>query len=911
MRVLIVAAVVMACVLPKYKEAPAAKWDCHFAPGSALCGGAFRRIPFDVREHRPVSVARTVFSNMELWRMGTEQTSLIISDDVPAKAGTLEDTLYFLASAIIVVPLCKQIKLSPVLGFLLAGFALGPKCLGLFDDIESIDQLAEIGILFLLFEQGLELSTERLQKLSKYAFGLGTLQVAGSALVIAGVAAFGGGAALESIAQMDIISSVLRPDQLTVIGVSLALSSSAFVLKVLQELNLAPTTLGQAALGVLLFQDIAVVPLLVLLPVIEDNSGSGLNTSSLATFVAQAVAGLGAIALLGGTVLKQLFRLVATAKSPETFVGLCIFCVLGMSQLTATLGLSNTLGAFLAGTLLAESSYRTQIEADIMPFRGLLLGLFFLTTGAQVEPDILLQEWETSLILLFGIILCKVAVVFAFAPFFGLSARQGVKLGFILGGGGEFAFVIFTLAGKLAVLPLLTIKLLRGVVVVSMALTPLLAWLGDRASSLWPETKESVKSVEDRTASLDSSAGDEETATLVLILGMGPVGQQVASVLTGFSSLGVKWIGMDVDASTVMALRKMGQPVYYGDGTKLAVVSASSMLAPPKIIVVAYSGASQRAKAVERLKSTFPQTPVITHAANADTFRNISMVSMQNSRGEVESHLRDRDVHIVSSSSEVGVRLGRELLHRLFEVPTGVSDCIIQQVREETERRLVTASLQGSDELSNIDTVEGNSLPEADAKEGCRLDDVEDSLYFVGSSIEACDDVWNAIDLADLHIDDARQVLDSFESLSLLELAAGSDLQDFVAKVSGTSGEVVEFNLKQVSYEPGDTIFAKGDVGCEMFIIAAGECIGTVPSRDGGPDVEITRFKAGDYFGEIALLTDDTRAASVIAKTQMQVLSIDRQTFFRLVESGALSLQSLEERVRCLNWPVVLPNASS
>ena len=249
---------------------------------------------------------------------------------------------------------------------------------------------------------------------------------------------------------------ITRVDEAVVIGAALSLSSSAFVLKLLQEKNQLSSLFGSACLGVLLLQDIAVVPLLVLLPIIESNAGPlplEVQLSILGGTFLKAILGLGGILVVGGGIVRYLFSLVAQTKSSETFVALCLFVAVGTGALTDAIGLSSTLGAFTAGTLLAESNYRNQIESDIKPFRGLLLGLFFLTTGATVDLSEILNNLPTVLALLSGLIAFKAVIITALAKLFGLSRGDSVRTGFILSGGGEFAFVVLNLADKLHVLP--------------------------------------------------------------------------------------------------------------------------------------------------------------------------------------------------------------------------------------------------------------------------------------------------------------------------------------------------------------------------------------------------------------------------------------------------------------------------
>lgn len=341
---------------------------------------------------------------------------------------------------------------------------MGPAGLHLFTDLNDMEALADFGVLFLLFEQGLELTVDRLKALKSYAFGMGVWQVLLTTAAFSLFPFVGGVKFLETFVRSSAeLVEISRVDEAVVIGAALSLSSSAFVLKILQEKGQLGTKIGAASLGILLLQDIAVVPLLVLLPILENNAGPVPVIDQVVLLGAvflKAFLGLGGILILGGAVVRFLFSLVAQTKSSETFVALCLLVALGTGALTDSLGLSSTLGAFTAGTLLAESNYRTQIESDIKPFRGLLLGLFFLTTGASVEPGVIEKDWPTVLALLTGLIGFKATITTALGPSYGLTLSESVRTGLLLSGGGEFAFVVLTLAGKLGVLPDELVKIL-------------------------------------------------------------------------------------------------------------------------------------------------------------------------------------------------------------------------------------------------------------------------------------------------------------------------------------------------------------------------------------------------------------------------------------------------------------------
>ena len=566
----------------------------------------------------------------------TQVPELNILTNVDEETGTLyplgNDLLIFLCATIGIVPLFKWLKASPVIGFLSAGLLMGPAGLKLFSDLDDMESLADFGVLFLLFEQGLELTVDRLKSLSAYAFGMGTLQVVLCTAAFFIFPFIGGVQFLEFFvnAQSNVVD-ITRVDEALVIGAALSLSSSAFVLKILQEKGQLSTKFGAASLGILLLQDIAVVPLLVLLPIIESNSGPMPLSAQLtllgATFL-KALLGLGGILVIGGNFVRYLFSLVAQTRSSETFVALCLLVALGTGALTDQLGLSSTLGAFTAGTLLAESNYRTQIEADIKPFRGLLLGLFFLTTGASVDPTVIQEQFPTVIALLGGLITFKAIIISLLGPYFGLSKAESVRTGFILSGGGEFAFVVLTLAGKLEVLPDQLAKILVGVVVLSMALTPYLSMLGDKAADFIDslEGNNNLKEIQKSSFASEGGHGDGigSNTDVVVICGFSHFGENIARVLTNtdvmtlFNSKSekeIKYVAFDLDPNLVVKGFKEGKRVLYGDGSQPPVLSTAG-IENPRAFVVTYTDPELCFKSVERLREAFPSTPILTRASD-------------------------------------------------------------------------------------------------------------------------------------------------------------------------------------------------------------------------------------------------------------------------------------------------------
>jgi Kef-type K+ transport system membrane component KefB len=396
------------------------------------------------------------------------------------------DLITFLAASVLVVPVSKVLKVTPVLGFLLLGCAIGPYGFGLFSNTEADIKLGDFGILFLLFIEGLNLSPDRLEKLGSF-FQLGVSQMLLSIGFFFFSVLFLGPQLLtffELFIPLD--DQLLRPifsSPVTAfcIAAAGALSSSAFALPVLKEKGWEGRADGIAALAVLLLQDLAVAPLLVIIPLL---AGSGPQDNfSFLLLVAKATFGFGGVLALGSVVLRQLFEVVASSRSSETFVAATLLVAVGMGAIAEELGLSSTTGAFAAGVLLAGTKFRAAIEADIKPFEGILLGVFFLTAGATLDPSLVLHEWPTLLTGIIIFILAKAGLLLiAGESALGLRSRaDAVRVAVLLSGGGEFAFIIFRLAENLGVLPHDLGELLTASVIISMSLTPL---LGEAAEAL-------------------------------------------------------------------------------------------------------------------------------------------------------------------------------------------------------------------------------------------------------------------------------------------------------------------------------------------------------------------------------------------------------------------------------------------
>ncbi|KAJ6385525.1 hypothetical protein OIU77_028663 [Salix suchowensis] len=585
--------------------------------------GQFSFVSGNIFEGKSLSTSRLSGSRgmyMSRHRLGHwERSRICAAVDVAGAIDVINDlgldTLTFLGVTVVVVPVFKLIRASPILGFFFAGIVLNQ--FGLIRNLTDVKVLSEWGILFLLFEMGLELSLARLKALAKYAFGMGLTQVVLSTLAFT---AFElppndaiGTRILEFLfhSRPDLVN-IRSIDEAVVIGAALSLSSSAFVLQLLAEKGELPTRFGSATLGILLLQDIAVVPLLVILPVLESQN---LVEESIWPMLAQeslkALGGLGLLSLGGKYLLRRVFEVVAEARSSEAFVALCLLTVAGTSLLTQKLGFSDTLGAFLAGALLAETNFRTQIEADIRPFRGLLLGLFFVTTGTSVDTQLLLREWPNVLSLLAGLIAIKTMIITAIGPRVGLTLQESVRIGLLLSQGGEFAFVVFSLANSLGVLPLELNKLLIIVVVMSMALTPLLNDVGRRAA----EFIEDKFDTEDKVAEVNFNVSEP-----VVIVGFGQMGQVLANFLSAPLASGIDgnfvgwpYVAFDLNVSVVKASRKLGFPILYGDGSLPAVLQSAG-ISSPKAFMIMFTGRRRTTEAVQRLRLAFPGIPIYGRA---------------------------------------------------------------------------------------------------------------------------------------------------------------------------------------------------------------------------------------------------------------------------------------------------------
>lgn len=453
----------------------------------------------------------------------------------------LYEALILLLAAVLVVSLFRYIKASPVLGYLMAGVLIGPYSFGLITEVEHIKVLGELGVVFLLFTLGLKVPLQRLTVLRRYVFGLGFSQVTLTSLAIAGACYMMG----------------QTPEASILIGSALALSSTAVVMRVLSDNNEFALRHGRVSFSVLLFQDLAVVVLLVLQSTIGDEStslGYEFALAGVKAFVA-----LIAIVLIGRVILRPLYRGIAHLGYPELFIPVTLLVVLTTAVLTAQFGLSMELGAFLAGLLLSETEYRHQVEADINPFYGLLMGTFFMSVGMSINLDLLQQNFVfilQSLILLLAI---KTFILHFLCRLFGIPRPSSLRVALLLSTGGEFLFILIGPAITSGLVSDHLGQLLYSTVAISMAFTPLLALLGKFITDRWMEQE-----AEASTKTTIEEIGDLKNH--VIVCGYGRVGKLVASLLTKRL---VPFVAIDNDMARVSEGRANGLPIFYGDARRM------------------------------------------------------------------------------------------------------------------------------------------------------------------------------------------------------------------------------------------------------------------------------------------------------------------------------------------------------
>jgi glutathione-regulated potassium-efflux system ancillary protein KefC len=585
----------------------------------------------------------------------------------------LHQAVIFLVATVVMVPLFKRLALGSVLGYLAAGVVIGPYGIGLVSDVESILHFAELGVVLFLFVIGLELQPSRLWELRRVVFGLGTTQMVATTVVVGAVAlALGVGAPVALVA-----------------GVGLSCSSTAFALQLLAEKNQLTRDYGQASFGILLFQDLAVIPMLAIMPLL---GGGGTDAAANAPIWLSAakIVGVLAVVFLGGRyVVRPIFRTIANLHSQELMTAAALLIVVGTALLVSAVGLSMSLGAFLAGVLLAGSEYKHELETDIEPFKGLLLGLFFIAVGMSANVGLLSSRPLLVIALVVGLTAVKLAVLFGIGRRALGASEPALSLGVVLSQGGEFAFVLFNLAVAQSVMDAALADLLIVVVTLSMALTPLLYLIHERLVRPRFATRVAARAFD----------VPEDDQAPVIIAGFGRVGQVVGRVLRARR---IRFTALDISPEHIDFIRRFGNKVFYGDAGRLDLLRSAGA-GRAKIFVLAVDTPEASLKIGAEILEHFPNLTIYARARNRQHAYRLLDLGIH---------------HVYRETIASSVELTEGVLEGLG-MPQEVADETVRRFRELDERMLLESYQYQHDmgkltEMANRARVELEQLFEKD-----------------------------------------------------------------------------------------------------------------------------------------------------------------------------------------------------
>ena len=551
----------------------------------------------------------------------------------------IKEIVVFLVSAVLVVPLFQRLRVSPILGYLAIGALIGPHGLGVIDDVEGVQRLAELGVVFLLFTVGLELSVERLWAMRRSVFGLGMAQVVVTGIII-GLVAWGWGNSTEAA---------------IVLGACLALSSTAVVMQLLIERGELGSRAGRTCFSILLFQDLAVVPILFAVTVFGQSSEGSVLTD-LGVVALKALGAVAAIMIAGRLLLRPLFKLVSGTRSPELFTGMILLAILGTAFGTGVAGLSMALGAFLAGLLLAETEFRHQVETDIAPFKGLLLGLFFISVGMAIDFGQVADKAFWLALSVVGLIVLKAVIAIGLCLLFGVPRGAAVEAGLLLGQAGEFAFVVVGAAVAVGLMPDPVGQFMLIVASLSLVVTPFLAILARRAGAMITSSE----------ASGTLSPGPEDDEALeghVLIAGYGRVGRTVARLLEVQT---VQYVALDINAARVTEARKRGVPAFYGNASRREVLERLGARRAAAIVIT-LDDPTASAQAVASIRQAWPELKIYVRS------RDVQHTTELIAAGATEA---------VPEAIESSLQLAGQVLQALG-TPLDAVNLLLAQVREQ------------------------------------------------------------------------------------------------------------------------------------------------------------------------------------------------------------------------------------
>ena len=597
----------------------------------------------------------------------------------------LQSSLVYLGAAVLAVPLARLAGLGSIIGYLAAGIVIGPWGLKLVTDAQAMLHFAEFGVVLMLFLVGLELEPKRLWSLRRPIFGWGSAQLFGSAAVITAI-----GVAAGADWRLALVA-----------GLGLGMSSTAIGLGVLNERNLMATTAGQSVLSVALLQDIAAIPILAIVPLLAV-SGAAAESGDGWLGAAKAFGVIAAIILGGRLLLRPALRWIARSKTPEIFTAAALLLVVATAALMQSVGLSMALGAFLAGVLLAESEYRRELETDLEPFKGLLLGLFFIAVGMSIDFAVVLSRPLLVAGVVMGFLLVKLAVLLLMASRMPVPLAERPVFSILLAQGGEFGFVVFQGALGAGAISAEASSLLVASVAISMLLTPLLLVLSDRV--LAPRLAEHAAGPK-----LDEIS--EEQHAPIIICGFGRYGQIVGRLI---NANGLSATVLDHSAEAVAGLRNFGWPAFYGDATRLDLLRVAGA-DKARVIVVAVDSVEQSLEIVDLVREHFKQATIVARARNVTHWYG----------------LHERGVkHIERETLDSALLSGRSVLELMGWEPHAARNLAlrfrqhsIQQLHQMAphqgdEKKLVSVAKQGRQELEELWSRERQQRREQQSRRG-------------------------------------------------------------------------------------------------------------------------------------------------------------------------------------------------
>ena len=595
----------------------------------------------------------------------------------------LTGSLVYLAAAVIAVPVARFLGLGSIIGYLAAGVLIGPAALGLVTDAEEILHFAEFGVVLMLFLVGLELEPQRLWSLRKPIFGWGSVQLFGSATILALAA----------------VASGIDWRLAVVAALGLALSSTAIGLGVLAERNMTATTSGENVLSVALLQDIAAIPILALVPFLAITAATGDGGGWLGA--AKAIGTIAAVILGGRLLLRPTLRWIAKSDTPEIFTAASLLLVVATAALMNAVGLSMALGAFLAGVLLAESEYRRELETDIEPFKGLLLGLFFIAVGMSVDFAVVREQPFVIAGVVVGFLLVKAAVLWAMTRTMPIPALERPVFIILLAQGGEFGFVVFQTAAQAGVITAPVSSLLVAAVAISMLLTPLMLVAADR---WWTPLLARA-----RLPGIDEIS--ERQSARVIIAGSGRYGQIVGRML--FAN-GITPTILDHDAEAVDGLRRFGWRAFYGDATRLDLMRTAGA-DTARLLVLAIDDIEQSVDVVRMVKENFPGLTIVARARNVQHFYELHELGVR----FIERETFDSALMTARSALE---HLGWQP-HQARNLALRFRRHNVAQLRQlaplrKDEARLIAAAKQGRQQLEELFALEREQAAERQARAG-------------------------------------------------------------------------------------------------------------------------------------------------------------------------------------------------